>query len=225
MRSLNIQILFFNGDWEDGFYSLWGELGVSWGVRLWPFQSCAGYQEKEEQKGAGTRRSCHMHRRFRTYPDGYFGVRKSMANEWLQKKLATPSTWSHWMWWVRWLSPNGGFSDLIGFTKFAVQGEDGSEETSIVKARAPSVDLHHVRLEVQAIRTWYKMDEVTVNLSHTRKAHLRIKIMKILKYVNIQADNYLESVWSSHSNLPALARLNGSLTDALKILVLSIETL
>lgn len=34
------------------------------------------------------------------------------------------------------------------FTKFAVQGEDGSEETSIVKARAPSDDLHHVRLEV-----------------------------------------------------------------------------
>lgn len=56
------------------------------------------------------------------------------------------------------------------------------------------------------------MDEVTVNLSYTRKAHLRIKIIKILKYVNIQADNYLESVWSSHSNLPALARLNGSLT-------------
>ena len=56
------------------------------------------------------------------------------------------------------------------------------------------------------------MDEVTVNLSYTRKAHLRIKIIEILKYVNIQADNYLESVWSSHSNLPALARLNGSLT-------------
>ena len=243
MANLNIQILLFNGSWEDVFFlNLLGELGISWSVRLeflvsflgpvclhvytylyytqtvnfwmcvymcmytsyWrlriildakhDFQvdrtdrSSAGEQEKEEQGPVAFffRKGAICLHLFGPILGWIFWGNQWL--EWLGKKLVTPTTWNHWMFFLGW----GDYLPRIFWLLISelhqtccagwgwIRGDEHCEGKS---TRWWSSPCYVGSLSYN--RTRYKLTKwLTVNLSYIRKTHLRIKMMNILKYVN-----------------------------------------